>query len=171
VFDRTQYVVERKLLTVLTLGETYGVKDVNGNLLGYIKKKGKFWFFEGVDGTRQGEIRARLASPYEVYDAQNQLRATVVWAGGLGLRSSKWQMKDPQGQQLAIAESDFLGRNHRILAPDGSTIAQIHKKWASTRWQSYRINISRQGFDPFLILSYVVVDIAQQVDVSYVSVY
>jgi len=176
VFDRTQYVVEKKLLTVLTLGETYDIKDVNGNLLGYIKRNSKFWF-EGMDGSRQGEIRdvggayevydARNGGAYEVYDARNQLRATVVWAGGLGLRSSKWQMKDPQGQQLAIAEGDFLGRNYRILAPDGSAIAQIHKKWASTSWQSYRIDISRQGFDPFLILSYVVVDISQQVTVYY----
>ena len=165
MFDRTQYVVEKKLLTVLTLGETYDIKDVNGNLLGYIKRNSKFWF-EGMDGSRQGEIRD-VGGAYEVYDARNQLRATVVLAGGLGLRSSKWQMKDPQGQQLAIAEGDFLGRNYRILAPDGSAIAQIHKKWASTSWQSYRIDISRQGFDPFLILSYVVVDISQQVTVYY----
>jgi uncharacterized protein YxjI len=157
VFDRTQYVIEKKLVT---FRDAYGVKDVNGNLLGYIKRNSKFWF-EGMDGTRQGEIR-EVGGTYEVYDAQNQLRATVVWTGGLGFRSSKWQIKDPQGQQLAIAEGDFLGRNYRILAPDGSTIAQIHKKWTSI-WRNYRIDISRQGLDPFLILSYVVVDISEQV--------
>jgi uncharacterized protein YxjI len=157
VFDRAQYVIEKKLVTVR---DTYGVKDVNGNLLGYIKKqilisfRPKFWF-EGPDGTRQGEIRyGKLASgKYEVYDAQNQLRATVEWAGGL---RRKWRMEDPQGQQLAIAEGDFMGRNYQILAPDGSAIAQIHKKWMSIRG-SYCIDISRQGFDPFLILSYAVV--------------
>jgi hypothetical protein len=74
MFDRTQYVVEKKLVPLLGLDETYGVKDVNGNLLGYIKRawgEGKFWF-EGVDGTRRGEIRYKneTSGPYEVYDAQ-----------------------------------------------------------------------------------------------------
>ena len=170
MFNRTQYVVEKTLLTLLGLGRTYRVKDVNGNLLGYIKMawwKEKFWF-EGMNGTYQGEIRYENSfGPYEVYDAQNQLRATIEWAGGLGLRSDKWRMKDPQGQQLAIAESDFLRFNYRILAPDGSTIAQIHKKLSS-----YRIDIPRQGFDPLLILSYVVVHILQEeTTVAYVPAF
>lgn len=158
MFNGAQYVIEKKLVTVRN---TYSIKDVNGNLLGYIKKqflgsiRAKFWF-EGPDGTRQGEIRyGKLGSgKYEVYDAQNQLRATVEWAGGL--RSTKWRMEDPQGQQLAIAEGGIMGRNYQILAPDGSAIAQIYKKWISIKG-SYCIDISHQGFDPFLILSYAVV--------------
>jgi spermidine synthase len=72
-------------------------------------------------------------------------------------------MKDPQGQQLAMAESDFLGLNYRVLAPDGGAIAQIHRKLIS-----YRIDISRQGLDLFLILSYVVVYILQvETDVAF----
>jgi uncharacterized protein YxjI len=162
VFDRTQYVVEKKLLTLLGLGGTYSVKDVNGNLLGYIKMA---WWkrkirFEGMDRTRQGEIRYGNFT-YKVYDAQNQLRATIERAGGLGLRSDKWLMRDPQGQQLAIAESDFLRFNYRILAPDGSAVAQIHRRFIG-RLSSYHIDISRQGFDPLLILSYVVALILQE---------
>jgi uncharacterized protein YxjI len=157
VFHRTQYVVEKKLLTVR---KTYSVKDVNGNLLGYIKGNKKKIWFERMDGTHQGEIRYKNSTgPYEVYDAQDQLRATIEWAGGLGLRRSKWRMKDPQCKQLSMAERRRLLRhNYRILALDGSAIAQIRRKL-----RSYRIDISRSGFDPLLILSYVVVDISQEV--------
>jgi uncharacterized protein YxjI len=160
VLERSQYVVEKKLLTLLGLVGTYSVKDMNGNLLGYIKRawgKGNFWF-EGVDGIRQGEVRyGSSTGPYEVYDSQNRFRATIEWAGGLGLRSDKWLMRDPQGQQLAMAESDFLRFNYRILAPDGSAVAQMRRKLIS-----YRIDISRRGFDPLLILGNVVVHILRE---------
>lgn len=59
--------------------DAYNVKDAYGNLLGYVKKqrlKSNFWF-EGTDGTRMGEIRSSKKG-YEVYDAQNQLRATLI---------------------------------------------------------------------------------------------
>ena len=32
MFDKTQYIIEQKLVAIR---DTYGVKDVNGNLLGY----------------------------------------------------------------------------------------------------------------------------------------
>lgn len=92
MFDKTQYIIEPKIassflrfispLASLALRETYNIKDKNGNLLGYAKKKRlsfkpKFWF-EGKDGTRHGEIRANHG--YEVYDAQNRLQATIKMA-------------------------------------------------------------------------------------------
>jgi hypothetical protein len=92
MFDKTQYVIEPKItssflrfispLASLALRETYNIKDKNGNLLGYAKKKRlsfkpKFWF-EGKDGTHHGEIRKNHG--YEIYDAQNRLRATIKMA-------------------------------------------------------------------------------------------
>jgi len=161
MFDKTQYVIEQKLVA---FKDTYGVKDANGNLLGYVKKQmlslgPKFWF-EGTDGSRLGEIRGGmlLREKFEVYDAQNQLRATIK-TGGTGrfvFGTPGWLMVDPAGQQLARAKGDFIGHNYQILASDGSVIAQIHKKWVSIV-DSYCIDISRQGFDPLLILSCAVV--------------
>ena len=78
MFDRRQYAIKEKTSYVPGLRETYEVKDVNGNLLGYVKKhriRDNFWF-EGTDGTRMGEIRYAGAHRYEVYDAQNQLQGT-----------------------------------------------------------------------------------------------
>jgi len=83
MFDRTQYVIE------MTLGgrlvpfsrDTYSVMDTHGNLLGYAKKQRlklwpRFWF-EGTDETRMGEFRLSK-NGCEVYDAQDQLQATIT---------------------------------------------------------------------------------------------
>lgn len=92
MFNKPQYVIEPKIassffrfispLASIALRETYNIKDKNGNLLGYAKKKKlsfktKFWF-EGKDETRHGEIRANHG--YEIYDAQNRLQATIRMA-------------------------------------------------------------------------------------------
>ena len=64
VFGKTQYLIEKKRVA---LRWTLNVKDVNGNLLGYVKGqrlKPNYWF-EDVEGTRLSEIRG--AENYEVY--------------------------------------------------------------------------------------------------------
>ena len=82
MFDKTQYVIEMTMGSRLVpfSRDTYSVKDTHGNLLCYAKKQrlklwSKFWF-EGTDGTRMGEIRSSKKGD-EVYDAQNQLQATI----------------------------------------------------------------------------------------------
>lgn len=80
MFDRTQYAIEEKTSYVPGRRETYEVKDVSGNLLGYAKKqrlRDNLWY-EGTDGTRMGEIRYAGAHRYEVYDAQDQLLGTMT---------------------------------------------------------------------------------------------
>jgi hypothetical protein len=94
MFDRTQYVIE------MTLGgrlvpfsrDTYSVMDTHGNLLGYAKKQRlklwpRFWF-EGMDGTRTGEIRSSKKG-YEVYDAQNHLQATIKQKNAVSQQEEK----------------------------------------------------------------------------------
>jgi len=80
MLDKRQYVIEKTLRSTFleAARDTYNVEDAYGNLLGYIKKQRlrlNFWF-EGTDGTRMGEIRSSREG-CEVYDAQNQLRATI----------------------------------------------------------------------------------------------
>lgn len=158
MFDGRQYIIEQKLAA---MRDTYGVKEVNGNLLGYVKAKmisvgPKFWF-EDTNGVHLGEVDGKVVSihnEYEVKDRNGQVQARIK-KKVLKLFGSEWWMEDAQGQRLAKAEGNFGGHEYRILAPDGSLIAQIHKKWVTIR-DSYSIEVSRQDFDPFLILSYVV---------------
>ncbi len=81
MFSKTQYVIEMKLGSAFfgPARDAYNVKDAYGNLLGYVKRqrfKNNFWF-EGTDGTHMGEIRSSKKG-YEVYDAQNQHRTTLI---------------------------------------------------------------------------------------------
>jgi uncharacterized protein YxjI len=159
VFDTTKYIIERKLAA---LRITYNVKDVKGNLLGYVKAKranvGYVKFcFEDNHGIYLGEIDGKVITvhhEYEIKDRDGQLKARIK-KEFLKLFGSEWWMEDPEGQQLAKAEGEFAGHNYQILAPDGSLIAEIHRKWVSMR-DSYGIEISGQSLDPLLILSYTI---------------
>lgn len=160
MFDKTQYVIEKgKIERLRALRGTYNVKDVNGNLLGYVKEQrlGPNAWFEGTDETRLGEIRA-TDHGIEVYDAQNRLRATIKREKPQGILSVPgWRIEDPEGLQLAeVKQSSKFFAEYQILAPDGGIIAQIHRERGLRQLfrASYRIDISHQGFDPLLILSY-----------------
>jgi len=161
MFDTKQYIVEQKLATLRFI---LCVKDVNGTLLGYIKhqRKGLAGFnflFEDTLGTRLGEVDRKGAffpSECEVKDRNGQLVARIRY-----IKESKWRgwywMEDAQGQRLfTTGKGDYKAHGFQLTAPDGSAIAQVHKKWVTAR-DSYGVEILRQGFDPFLILSYVVI--------------
>lgn len=94
MFVKTQYLIEEKRSFVPGLRETYEVKDINGNLLGYVKKQrvGDNFWFEGTDGTRMGEIRYAGAHRYEVYDAQNQLRGTIRPCARSASEQRRWRL-------------------------------------------------------------------------------
>ena len=158
MFDQNKYTIEQKLVA---LRDTYGVKDLNGNLLGYVKAKivsmgPKFWF-EDTNGVQLGEIDGKIVSihnEYDVKDQNGQLKAKIK-KKILKLIGSEWWMEDAQGQQIAKVKGNYTEHEYQILAPDGSLIAQIHKKWVTIR-DSYNIEITRPDFDTFLILSYVI---------------
>ena len=158
MFNQNKYTIEQKLVA---LRDTYGVKDLNGNLLGYVKQKivsvgPKFWF-EDTNGVQLGEVDGKLVSihnEYDVKDQTGQLKARIK-KKILNLIGSEWWMEDAQGQQIAKVKGNYSEHEYQILAPDGSVIAQIHKKWVTIR-DSYNIEITRPDFDTFLILSYVI---------------
>jgi len=158
IFNQNKYTIEQKLVAVR---DTYGVKDLNGNLLGYVKQKivsvgPKFWF-EDTNGVQLGEIDGKLVSihdEYDVKDQSGQLKARIK-KKILNLIGSEWWMEDAQGQQIAKVKGNYIEHEYQIQAPDGSVIAQIHKKWVTIR-DSYNIEITRSDFDTFLILSYVI---------------
>ena len=170
MFDKTKYVIETSITERLrALRETYGVKDANGNLLGYIKEErlGINCWFEGMDGTRLGEIR--VADGYEVYDAQNMLRGIIKREKPRGLFSKpSWLIEDHEGHLLAEAKE--IGRfvaKYQILAPDGGVFAEINPIvripfLPGGSSPSFRIDVTRQGLDPILILSYAYVLVRQR---------
>jgi uncharacterized protein YxjI len=168
MFDLDQYIIEQKLATLKFI---LCVKDSTGNLLGYVKHKGKGlagpnFSFEDTSGTLFGEIDKTkgvfVPREYEVKDRSGQLVARIRFtryadATGKGKsRFLRWWMEDPQGQRLfTLGKGDYREHGFPIIAPDGSPIAQVHKKWVTTR-DSFSIEILRRDSDPFLILSYIV---------------
>lgn len=162
MFDKTQYVIEKKLWT---LRETYNVKDANGNLIGYVKSHilRPISWFEGTDGTRIGEICSKRMK-YEIYDAQKQPQAVIRPASRKKWKSP-WLIEDPEGQQLAeIQQSSKFLREYQVLAPDGGVIAKIHPIIRAPflprgKTPSYRIQILRQDLDPLLILTFWLISI------------
>ncbi len=155
ILDKTQFLIEKKRLT---LRPTYNVKDENGTLLGCFKAqmlKPNYWF-EGTDGNLLGQVRS-VGHRYEVYDAQQQLRATIRPASGKRWKSP-WVIEDPDGRLLGkIKQSSRFLREYQILGQDGSIIAEIHLIVKAPflpggKTPSCRINILSKGLDPYLIL-------------------
>jgi len=158
LFNQNKYTIEQKLVA---LRDTFGIKDLNGNLLGYVKQKivsmgPKFWF-EDTSGVQLGEIDGKIVSihnEYDVKDQNGQLKARIK-KKILKLIGSEWWMEDEQGQQMARVKGNYTEHEYQILTPDGNIIAQIHKKWVTIR-DSYNIEINSPDFDHFLILSFVI---------------
>jgi uncharacterized protein YxjI len=157
-FRGTQYVVEQKILTIR---DTYGIKERSGNLLAYVKKKFMTWgpqfWYEGPDGSRLGEIHGKILTirpTFEIYNAQGQLQAAVK-KKLLKLIGSEWWMENPSGQEIAKVHGNVLEHDYKVQTLDGGQIAQIHKKWVSIR-DSYCVEMQNSSFDPYLVLSYAI---------------
>ncbi len=74
VFSGKEYIIEQKIAAMC---DTFGIKDRNGNLLAYGKRKIVSWgpqfWFETPDGTRVGEMRGKVLAvrpTFEIYDLQ-----------------------------------------------------------------------------------------------------
>ncbi len=157
VFTGTQYIIEQK---IMALRDTFGVKDRNGSLLAYVKKKLVSWgpqfYFETPDGTRLGEMRGKVLTirpTFEIYDAQGLV--AVVKKKVLKLLGSEWWLEDASGKEVARIKGNITEHNFSIQSPSGSQVALIHKKWVSMR-DSYGIEILSQELDPYVIIAYAV---------------
>lgn len=102
-FAGKEYIIEQK---IVALRDTFGIKDRNGNLLAYVKKKIVSWgpqfYFETPDGSRLGEMRGKVLTVrpmFEIYDAQSLV--AVVKKKILKLLGSEWWLEDGSGTELA----------------------------------------------------------------------
>ena len=158
LFSGSGYIIEQK---ILALRDTFGIKDRNGNQLAYVKKQlvsfgPKFWY-EDTSGQRLGEIHGKVLTirpNFEIYDAQNQLRARVK-EKLIVLIGSKWWMEDASGQEIAKIKGNVFEHDYQVQDPSGNAIAQIHKKWVTIR-DSYSVEMLNPSFDPYLVLSYAI---------------
>lgn len=157
VLSGKEYVIEQK---ILTMRDTFGIKDREGNLLAYVKRKIVSWgpqlWFETPDGTRFGEIRGKVLAvrpTFEIYDAQG-LVATVK-KKILKLLGSEWWLEDGSGEEIARIKGNITEHNFTIQSRSGAEIAHVHKKWVSVR-DSYSIEILTQDLTPYVVVAYVI---------------
>jgi len=157
VFSDKEYIIEQK---IAALRDTFAIKDRNGNLLAYVKKKLVSWgpqfYFETPDGTGFGEMRGKVLTvrpTFEIYDQQSLV--AVVRKKVLKLLGSEWWLEDPSGSEIGRIKGNITEHEFSIQSPSGASVAQIHKKWVSIR-DSYGVEIQRQEIDPYVILAYVI---------------
>jgi uncharacterized protein YxjI len=157
-FSGTEYIIEQKIVAVR---DTYGIKDRNGNLLAYVKRKivsvGPNFWFEAPDGARLGEVHGKVLAvrpTFEIYDTQQKLLA-IVKKKMLKLLGSEWWLESPPGQEVARIKGNITEHDFTIQNPSGAPIAQIHKKWVTIR-DSYGIEILSPELDPYLVLAYAI---------------
>jgi uncharacterized protein YxjI len=157
VFSGKEYIIEQK---IVALRDTFGIKDRNGNLLAYVKKKivslGPQFYFEMPDGGRLGEMRGKVLTvrpTFEIYDAQGLV--AVVKKKILKLLGSEWWLEDGSGKEIARIKGNITEHNFSIQSPSGTEIAQINKKWVSVR-DSYGIEILSQELPPYVIIAYAI---------------
>jgi len=157
VFSGKEYIIEQK---IVALRDTFGIKDRNGNLLAYVKKKIVSWgpqfYFETPDGNRLGEMRGKVLTvrpTFEIYAAQRLVAA--VKKKILKLLGSEWWLEDGSGTEIARIKVNITEHNFSIQSPSGTEIAQINKKWVSVR-DSYGIEILSEELTPYVIIAYAI---------------
>jgi uncharacterized protein YxjI len=157
VFSGTEYIIEQK---IVALRDTFGIKDRNGNLLAYVKRKIVSWgpqfYFETPDGTRLGEMRGKVLTvrpTFEIYDPQRLV--AVVKKKILKLIGSEWWLEDTSGKEVARIKGNITEHEFSIQSSSGTEIARIHKKWVSIR-DSYGIEVLSKELDPYVIVAYAI---------------
>ena len=157
VFSGNEYIIEQK---IAALRDTFGIKDRNGQLLAYVKKKLVSWgpqfYFEKPDGARFGEMRGKVLTvrpTFEIYDQQGLV--AVVKKKVLKLLGSEWWLENSSGVEIGRIKGNITEHDFSIQSPKGDQIAQVHKKWASIR-DSYGVEIQSQEIDSYIILAYVI---------------
>jgi len=153
-----EFIIDQRLLSVRN---TYVVKDKCGQQLGFIKQEfvswGPHFWLEDNAGNRLGEIDGKVITvhhEYEIKDKEGQVRARVK-KKILKLFGSEWWMEDAEGREIARIDGNVVHHTYDIVAPDKAVIAKVHLNWVAVS-DEYCVEILRQDFDPLLVLSYAV---------------
>ena len=156
-FSGSEYIIEQK---ILAMRDTFAIKDRDGSLIAYAKRKIVSWgpqfWFESSDGSRFGEMRGKVLTvrpTFEIYDSQGIV--AVVKKKILKLLGSEWWLEDNSGREIARVKGNITEHDFTVQSPSGSQIAQVHKKWISIR-DSYGIEITNHDIAPYIIVAYVI---------------
>jgi uncharacterized protein YxjI len=158
MLENREFTIDQRLLSVRN---TYVVKDRYGQQLGFIKQEfvswGPHFWLEDNAGGRLGEIDGKVVTvhhEYEIKDKEGQVRARVK-KKILKLFGSEWWMETPDGHELAKINGNIVHHTYDITTPDKTVIAKVHLNWATIR-DEYCIEIIKQDFNPLLILGYAI---------------
>jgi uncharacterized protein YxjI len=158
MLEKREFTIDQRLLSVRN---TYVVKDKYGEQLGFIKQEfvslgPKFWFEDNA-GVHIGEIDGKVITvhhEYEIKDKDGRVKARIK-KKILKVFGSEWWMEDVDGRELARINGNVVHHTYDIVAPDKTVIAKVHLNWATIR-DEYCIEIVKQDFDPLLVLGYAV---------------
>jgi uncharacterized protein YxjI len=171
VFRRNHFIIQHKLKD---FEDTEDIMDRSKNLLCYVKhrhswkgKPGRGEMrttdiqLEGADGTMLGEIHevpvvyfVAVIRKWYIRDAGGLLRGAVREKQKF-FGIVDWVLESAEGV-IATAKGNRKRHDYEVLTPDKQVIARCHTEAAMSE-DSYGVDILRSDFDPFLILSYVVV--------------
>lgn len=158
MLENREFTIGQRLLSVRN---TYVVKDKYGQELGFIKQEfvswgPKFWLEDNA-GVHLGEIDGKVVTvhhEYEIKDKDGQLRGRVK-KKILKLFGSEWWMEDADGHELARINGNIVHHTYDIVAPDKTIIAKVHLNWVTVR-DEYCIEIVKSDFNPLLVLGYAI---------------
>jgi len=158
MLDSREFTVDQRLLSVRN---TYVVKDRLGEQLGFVKQEflswGPHFWLEDNAGGRLGEIDGKVVTvhhEYEIKNSDGQVKARIK-KKILKLFGSEWWMEDAAGHEIARIKGNVVRHTYDIVAPDKTTLAKVHLNWAAIR-DEYCIEIVKQEFDPLLVLGYAI---------------
>ena len=172
MLENKEFTIDQRLLTIRN---TYVVKNRLGEQLGFVKQEfvswGPHFWLEDNSGIRLGEIDGKVVTvhhEYEIKDKNGRLKARIK-KKILKLFGSEWWMEDADGHEIARIKGNVVHHTYDIVAPDKTVIARVHLNWVTVR-DEYCIEIVRQDFDPLLVLGYAIaMDHVEHPDRSQVS--
>jgi len=158
LLEGKEFTIDQRLLSVRN---TYVVKDRSGEQLGFIKQEfvslgPKFWL-EDNSGEHLGEIDGKVITvhhEYEIKDKDGQVKARIK-KKILKLFGSEWWMEDPEGNKIARINGNVVRHTYDMVAPDKTGIARVHRNWATIS-DEYCVEIMKPDFSPLLVLGYAV---------------
>jgi uncharacterized protein YxjI len=158
LLENREFVIDQRLLSIRN---TYVVKNKLGEQLGFIKQEfvswgPKFWLEDNA-GNHLGEIDGKVLTAhheYEIKDRNGNTKARIK-KKILKLFGSEWWMEDSDGAEVAKIKGNIVHHTYDVVAPDKTVIAKVHLNWATIS-DEYCVEIVKQDFDALLALSYAV---------------
>lgn len=161
IFGLRKYLID---FPTISLRDTYQIKDGDGNLLGYAKRKiiafGRKLWFEDLDGNEVGRIKLKRKNTYLVYDSKGRLCASIKRKKKLfGLPT--YTMMDPSGDVIM-----FLRENKFYAADQKTILATLGFKRKRILSGAFTLDIHSETLDPFKVISLYIasVDVERKIE-------